>query len=753
MELVYYSQILELATTIILVVVLFMLYFYGKIQYVKDIAQAFSLYLILLIISIISIAYSSYLLISFIKYFLLVATSFFIYKSAYPQRHPLKDNVTRSLLLLTVGLIPVTATLSNAKDLLEGIGYIILGITFVYTGIRWYRKMIPEIKFSKFVGGGFVIFGIHLMDFIIVQYSPTTLVYGYFVAAGMEAMLAVALVFMNFANMKMMDRISYTRYMNLFNNSSDAILMIEKDTIFDCNVKAEAMFERSKDQIVGKTPMDLSASYQENGRESFEYGHELFSSASKGEITTFDWIHMSANNKPIQCEVSFFTIDENQFAAIIRDMTYKYAFEEELNFHKYYDGLTKLPKRELFIDRLERALEVSAEKVALVAFNIDNFKEINDQYGHSYGDELLRQIPIKVQGVFKQEISMTRLGGDQFVLMFDRLVNHNRVYIPLERIEGIFSEAFTVVDTSIDISVCIGVAFPEMISLNAMELLKNVDFALNSAKKKGRGKLEFYSDDGMEEFNRRVGLEKEMQKGIASGEFVAYYQPIVESKTQKIIGAEALARWVKADGEMVYPDVFIPVAEETELIINIGEQILYQACLDCKVILKYYPDFVMNVNLSAIQLKDMSVVAKIEEVLNKTELTARHLHVELTETSFIEDGAHFNEILRRIRDLGVQVALDDFGTGYSSLSYLTEMEVDTIKIDRRFIVKIPREPRATALIQFLTRLVHNLGYEMVIEGVEEKDQLDFLVDLGCDYIQGYYFFRPMPFKQLKDLME
>lgn len=752
MEMLLFAQLLEIATVFVLILVLTMLHRFGGIKYIYNLRIAFIGYFILIVLTTLNLFEEQVVFNGLLKYALLAIICVYIYASfsagSNKPSHLVRFYGMIGILILT----PMTLVIFEKGNQLEGIGYVLFGITSIFVGFFWMKKVLRHLLPSKIVGVTFILFGLHIMNFIIVQYDEEFLILGYMVAAAFEAIITISLVFLNFNYLKELDDITYSKYINLFNNSSDAILLISNEIIFDCNRRAEEIFERSREDIIGRNPMDISESVQDNGRESYDYGTELFSSASEGKITRFDWIHTSAKGRRINCEISLFLLEGGEFAAVIRDMTANYAYEEEINFHKYYDAVTFLPKRELFIDRLARFLDERYNQVALIAFNIDNFKEINDEYGHEVGDELLRQVANKVTSVFKSEVTLTRLGGDEFVVIMDKLIHTNRIYLPLERIQSVFNDNFEIQGQQVNISVCMGVAFPESETTQPMELLKNSDLALNLAKSKGRGRIEFYSTKEKEVFITRINIERDMRLGIESGEFIPYYQPIIQPHSGEIMGTEVLARWIKKDGSMIYPNTFIPIAEETELINIIGEQILSKACEDCKDLLRDNKDFVIHVNLSPLQLQDDSIITILREVMEKYEITARHLYIELTETIFIEDAEHANEILKGIRAMGVGVALDDFGTGYSSLSYLAEMQVDTIKIDRSFVVKLPGNQKSRAMMEYIVGLLHDLGYKVVVEGVEEKDQADYLKSIGCDAIQGYYYHRPMSIEKLRKLL-
>lgn len=748
MDLLLAGQVTEIVTAFMLVAVVAMLYYFGRHYYIKDLLFAFSAYLTVLILSLTGEYYLSQVLSNTMIFVLLLVTSYYLAKSLFDQEH--RRFPIRLQIAYTVFTFAATSSLFffDILGLSEGIGYIFVGITFIGTGVGWIRKGPLKSLGGKLIGLFFLLLGVHLIDFLWVQYEGSMLFIGYALAALFEIALTWLIVFSYFSELYLSNARNLNQYKLLFENSSDPILIIENRLLVDCNENACLLFNAPKRDLVGKTPMALSPEYQENGRLTQEYGLELFSRASAGKTTHFDWIHLTSDGQEVQCEISLFLLEENKYAAILRDMTDKYRHEEELNFHRYYDGLTHLPKRTLFMDRLKIYLEERYQRVALIAINIDQFKEINDEYGHEAGDHLLVDVSERLQNIFRTEVTITRIGGDEFILIMDHLVHRNRIYLPIERISSCFESPYIIAGHNVTISVCMGVAYAENSSMDANTLLSNVDLALNLAKKNGRGKTEFFSEVGKKEFGNRITLEREIRNGIDNGEFIPYYQPIVDTVTEKVIGAEALMRWKKADGSMVYPDVFIPVSEETELIKIMGLDILRQACVDCNRILKDYPDFTIHVNLSPFQLEDEAIVREIMNILRETGLPARHLEVELTESAFIADEKHVNNLLKQIRDLGVLVALDDFGTGYSSLSYLSNMNVDTIKIDRSFVIHVPTRRRPTSMLQGITALIHDLDYKIIAEGVEDLDQVEFLRDLGCDAIQGYYYYKPMPYEDL-----
>ncbi len=743
------GQLIEIGCAFILIIALGLVYQYGPIRQLMDLRIAFVLYCIVLVTTIGMDGQLPLVVEGLIKYFMLIGTAHFVHQSVHYGEERSVGPLMHILFVVGVLLMGIILFVTDRVQYLESTGYLILGFVFIMSGVYWFRSVLSHIKASKWVGVAFVLFGLHLTDFIYLRYNAETVIVGYLASAALIAFMTFALIVMDFEYLKYKDDLRNERYRGFFENANDAILMLEDSRIIDCNLQASLLFGMTKGMLIGKTPVELSPELQENGKESYVVGGEAAEKVYRGETVVMSWLHRNTKGEILKCRSALFPVGEKRVGVVIRDLTAEHSYEEELNFHKYYDSLTYLPKRDLFIDRLGQVLEDRWQQVALIAFNIDNFKEINDQYGHETGDYILTQVADRVKKAFNKEVTMTRLGGDEFVLILDRLRHRNRVYIPVERISMIFETSFNLDNEELlTVSACLGVAFPDTKDEAPMSLLGKADLALNLAKGKGRGKLEFYSEDGKAEFSKRIQLEREIKEGIAKGEFIPYYQPLVDPLTESIIGAEALARWQREDGKTVYPDVFIGIAEETDQIRAIGQQILENVCQDLQEVMKIRPDFIMHVNLSPMQLRDDAIVEELRSVMERWEITARHLAVEMTETVFIEDQDRTNRVLKKIRDMGIAVALDDFGTGYSSLSYLSSMQVDMIKIDRSFVLKLPSDHRARAMMEYLAQLLKELEYAVVVEGVEEKDQADYLSNIGCECIQGYYYYRPMPFEQL-----
>jgi len=745
MEPLMIGQLVEIVTVVLLVTTLVMLYFYGNFRFVRNLSIAFSVYLLVTLISVMDLQILSDALRGLILYVLLAIISAFVVSAEIDVEKLAAGRVT--FIMWSYVFVMLTGVLVFLSPVyLEGAGYIVLGTFLIFSGVRGLIRRLKRQQNGIALNLVFMVMGLHFMDFMMTQRHEGLLLYGFLFAALLEAIVTVLLVLMTFSMLKAKDEASYGRYMDLFNNSTDPILIIDDQVIVNVNTAAEVMFKMDRDQLIGLTPMAVSEAYQDNGLDSVSYGEQLFATAGEGKITRFKWLHKDINDKAIPCDISLFLTGNQEFAALIKDLSVEYAYEEALTFHKYYDRLTRLPDRELFMDRLQLCIDRDKGVTGLIAFNIDSFKEINDIYGHSAGDDMLRQVASRIQKVIGEEVTMTRIGGDQFVVLIEKLDDKNLIYKPIEKIRKALKEDFRISEGPYGMTASMGVAVCEDQEFFAGRLLANVDLALNLAKTKGKGQLVFFSEDSQSVFNQRVNRITEIGQGIEAQAFIPYYQPILDSQTETIIGLEALARWERKDQTKVFPDTFIPLAEETGLIVALGASILRQVCQDFTDYVQESPDFMVHVNLSVKQLESEDFLKTVEAILNETKFPPKNLEFELTESVFMDQSIRDGDILASLRGLGIGLALDDFGTGYSSLSYLVDMEVDTIKIDRKFVLKLPADQNTCAMLRFLTELVQSMGYHMVVEGVETLEQLNFLKAQGCNAIQGYYYYKPMPYK-------
>ena len=473
--------------------------------------------------------------------------------------------------------------------------------------------------------------------------------------------------------------------------------------------------------------------------------HELFARRRSGEVI------------PVEIAVTPLDYDgQRVFILTVRDITVRKQTEETLRNLAYLDPLTGLPNRLLFHDRLVQAMERgrrTRQLLAVLLVDLDRFKLINDSLGLEKGDQVLRAVAERLGRTLRRSDTVARLGGDEFMLLVASAANAEAAAKVAQKVLDTLRPPFTVNGHELTASASIGIALFPYDGDDADTLIKNADTALSRAKEQGRNHFQFYTNDMNATAFERLMLESRLRKALEQGELVLYYQPQVSLQTGRIVGVEALVRWFHPDLGMVPPAEFIPLAEETGLIVPIGEWVLRTACRDGRrwQELGFRP-LRVAVNLSARQFQQGDLVDVVARVLDETLLPAADLELELTESVIMRDAAESVRRLRELTALGIHLAVDDFGTGYSSLGYLRTFPIRSLKIDRSFIRDIDRDPNGAAIAQAIIALASSLGLKAIAEGVETREQLDMLRGWGCEEMQGYYFCRPVPADELLALL-
>jgi diguanylate cyclase (GGDEF)-like protein len=414
----------------------------------------------------------------------------------------------------------------------------------------------------------------------------------------------------------------------------------------------------------------------------------------------------------------------------------------------HYDTLTKLPNRILFYDRLKHAINRSQRngaKIAVLFMDLDNFKEINDSLGHQSGDIVLRELGMRLTKYIRGSDTLARFGGDEFILLMEDFENDTAISSTAQKITKIISKTLTLKGRELYLTVSIGVAIYPDDGTGAQELLKCADSAMYSAKKEGFNLVHFYKKEMTEKSLEKLTMDTYIRRGIDNDEYELYYQPQVDVSTHEIIGVEALIRWHHPQKGLVLPGDFIPIAEESALILRLGEMVLKKAA---EQMARWHqkgidPQFI-SVNVSAMQLRRHDIVEIIQKIVDDTCVRHDWLELEITESFTLENPKKAILLLEKIRSLGIRLSIDDFGTGYSSLSYLKNLPVDKLKIDKSFVQDIPGNRADEALVSAIVAMAKGLGINVVAEGVETEKQKDFLSLIGCNTIQGYYFAKPMP---------
>lgn len=422
----------------------------------------------------------------------------------------------------------------------------------------------------------------------------------------------------------------------------------------------------------------------------------------------------------------------------------------------YHDALSGLPNRRLFIDNVTIALDEAKRnnyQLAILFIDLDRFKNINDTFGHEFGDLLLKHMAKQMSENVREIDTISRQGGDEFAILFNEISSEEEVISFIHKIQSVVSKPVVIKEQELHVSMSIGVAMAPIHGDNAEELMKQADMAMYHAKQKGRNNYQFFTSDLNQMVSRKMRLENGLRKAITNGEFILHYQPQVDLKTQEVLGMEALIRWITDEGELISPGEFIPLAEENRLIIPIGEWVLYSACKQAKTWHDLgYTHLKLSVNLSPLQFLDENLVKKISSVLQETGINPHCLEIEITEGFAVYDVEKAIKKMHAIRDLNVRIAIDDFGTGYSSLMYLKKFPINTLKIAKEFIDSVSSNRMDKELVGSMISMAHSLGLTVIAEGVETRDQLLSLQELHCDEVQGYIYSKPLPEDQFHTML-
>ena len=445
------------------------------------------------------------------------------------------------------------------------------------------------------------------------------------------------------------------------------------------------------------------------------------------------------------------------YAGVFHDLTAIKANEQEIQFKTYHDTLTGLPNRDLFIDRLHQAIghaNRGQNKVLVLFFDLDGFQNVNNSLGYSRGDRLLQEVGQRLGAFIREGDTLARMGGDTFAFILRGIKQPQHATTVVNKLTTALASRFLIQGNKISLSASIGIAFYPDDGNTVETLIKSVDMALKRAKKGGGNTFQFYTAIMGQRADRRLALEKNLRIALEQDQFVLFYQPKVSLKTGRIVGMEALVRWQHPETGMVSPAEFIPLAEETGLIIPLGAWILNTACRQARRWLDGgYGPLRMGVNLSARQFGQNTLYDLIAQNLAQTGLPPKLLELEITESMVMKDVEEVIHTLKRLRSLGLFVAVDDFGTGYSSLSYLKRLPLHTLKIDQSFVRDLTTNSDDAAIISAIIGMAHNLHLNVVAEGVETQEQMVFLRRNQCNEMQGFFFSRPLPADTFTQLLE
>ncbi|CAH0346735.1 EAL domain-containing protein [Bacillus sp. CECT 9360] len=535
----------------------------------------------------------------------------------------------------------------------------------------------------------------------------------------------------------------------ILNSAGDGIFGVDLTGNFTfCNPAAVNMLGyKDKEELIGEP---FSRIYQRTrGRDETEF-------VALSNSYTTDEHFFKKDGSQFAVEFASSSILEGDkivgYVVTFKDITHRKQMEDKIRYHAYYDSLTNLPNRVLFMDRLNQGLayaESHQEKLAVMFLDLDRFKKINDTFGHSYGDILLKKVADRLNNLLPNGCTVSRQGGDEFTMILPSVKSEDEVRGLSDMILKSFSEPISLDGNDVFVNASMGISLYPCHGDSSEELIKYADTAMYKAKELSGPNYQFYKESMSIRSLESVKLENDLHKALANQEFVIHYQPQIDYRTNEIVGVEALIRWNHPTLGMIPPAEFIPIAEEIGLIVPIGEWVLRTACEQTK---KWhslgYPFVRVSVNLAAQQFVKTELTMVIKNILAETKLPAEYLELELTENAIIQNTDATLSIMREIKNLGVKIAIDDFGTGYSSLGYLKNFPIDTLKIDQTFVKEIIQDTHNAAITNTIITLAHNLQLDVIAEGVETKEQIEFLIENNCHFMQGYYFSRPVEAEEL-----
>ncbi len=492
-------------------------------------------------------------------------------------------------------------------------------------------------------------------------------------------------------------------------------------------------------------------------------GYRIRSKTAKKEILEYLIRHRGGTYRWVLCRGRAVRDEQGKalrISGVQTDVTRLIEVENRLIEDALQDRLTGLPNKNFFTAQLSQAIDAAGKnprfRFGVLFLDLDRFKDINDTLGHPVGDQLLAATAKRLKACVRPEDHVARFGGDEFVVLVEDIDDFGEAQRVAVRIEKALSEPFELEGHHVVTKASTGIVMSNSHFADGEELMRNADIAMYAAKAEGKGQYQVYDHTMYERTQRRWNLETKLRGVIQRQELLLHYQPQICLRSGKILGAEALLRWNGQDGEMVGPAEFIPLAEKSDLILEIGEWVLRRACEE----VQHWgqgPDGPVevpriSVNVSGRQLKEAGFPALVERVLNETGMDPKNLELELTETVMIESLERTPAAVTELAGKGIGIAIDDFGTGYSSMSYLTKLTAQVIKLDRSLVTHVARKRNSASLAKGMIGLAHDLGLTVIAEGVEQEQQMEFLRTNGCDLVQGYLTGRPMPADSFRQLL-
>jgi diguanylate cyclase (GGDEF)-like protein/PAS domain S-box-containing protein len=546
------------------------------------------------------------------------------------------------------------------------------------------------------------------------------------------------------------------RYEAVFNGSPNCSFSLdESGRLLSVNPAVTEQLDYKEKELLGRP----GTRFVENARRAACHRH--FLRALDGQTRTFDLnlVHKNGTSLPFKVTLIPIRLDGRIIGVhgIAVNRTEQKQAESMIERLAYHDAMTGLPNRALFeksLNYLVGHAERNDERLAVIFVDIDRFKNINDTVGHFVGDQILKLAVERIQSRLLASQLLARFEGDKFSIIVPHIKSKRSVVHLVERLQRAFDDPIVYNGAEYFLTVCMGISFFPTDGKNEETLMKNADIALYAAKMQGDNTFRYYEEGMKEKFSGRIELEGHLRRALAKDEFVLYYQPQVDIRTETVVGCEALIRWRHPKLGIVPPDQFIPIAEEIGLIEDIGLWVLRSACRQIKRWQeKGFKPIPVSVNVSMNQFIKKDFVKQVRRIIQQEGVDPKYIHMEITESTTLHDIQYSNALVNELKRIGVRVSLDDFGTGYSALSYLKDFSIDTLKIDRSFIRNLTADSRDSAIVQAIITMCQGLSLKTVAEGVETAEQLHLLRDYGCHVAQGFYYSRPVPVEDFESFIK
>ena len=554
-------------------------------------------------------------------------------------------------------------------------------------------------------------------------------------------------------------RESEAKFRELLESAPGAMLLVnDRQDILMVNKQFEVLFNYDRSEVIGRQIEILTPPRFTQHQLYFKEYFQKPEIRIIGKKREFYALHKDGSEFPVEINLSPLKVPGGLIvSAVVRDLTKRRHYEAQLKHQANHDGLTGLPNRNLLIDRLGQALLYAKRhqhKIAVLFVDLDHFKFVNDSLGHDMGDRLLKIVAERLTACVRSNDTVARQGGDDFVIVLSDLMENEDAAKVAQKILAALNQPLTIDIHDLEVSCSIGISIYPKDGEDVQALLKFADASMYRAKDQGRNTFQFFTDEMNDKVVARTIMERSLRRALENNELSAHYQPQVELRTGRMVGMEALLRWNNPDLGMVSPANFIPLAEETGLIIPIGEWILRTACMQNKKWQRAgFPPVTMSVNLSPRQFWYPGLLETVAQALKDSGLEPCHLELEIVESMVMRDVESATAMLHKFKELGVRLAMDDFGTGYSSLSQLKRFPFDKLKMDISFVREVTSDPGSAAIARTIIAMAHNLNLLVIAEGVETEAQLCYLRTHGCDEIQGYFFSRPLSSRDFELLLQ